>query len=161
MDLCESMAAIASDEALWICVSDVLLSGHPMAHVAARFLMFMCRSARCRASLLRCGAMHIISSALSEPASALTIIMCLSSLQMLCEDNSALPYAEAAEIEVPLMQLLLQPPEHLMSTDEQCDESHSARATPRYMILSSLLVLLTVKKCRSDSLVICCVVLPV
>jgi hypothetical protein len=28
--------AIASDEVLWICVSDAMLSGHPMAHVSAR-----------------------------------------------------------------------------------------------------------------------------
>jgi hypothetical protein len=31
-----SIFAIAGDESLWICVSDALLSGHPMAHVAAR-----------------------------------------------------------------------------------------------------------------------------
>jgi hypothetical protein len=35
-----SIFAIAGDERLWICVSDALLSGHPMAHVAARSVVW-------------------------------------------------------------------------------------------------------------------------
>jgi hypothetical protein len=31
--------AIASDEVLWMCVSDAMLSGHPMAHVSARHVL--------------------------------------------------------------------------------------------------------------------------